>query len=140
MGEVEARSLRVALVAANQQIVVLRDERDWATAGWAEADRCAASSATMAADLERELRGRSDPAIAALDELVFLREELQRVQRDRDHPDAQRRATIRTLHKLADKCEVRGYRYDAQRLREAVDVMCSHDTPDGGDAVGEEGR
>ena len=137
MGEVEARSLRVALVAANQQIAVLRDELNWATTGWVEADRCAASAAALAADLERELRGRRDRAIAALDELVFLREELRRVQRDRDHPDAQRRATIRTLHKLADKCEVRGYRCDAQRLREVADVMRSHDTPDGGDAVGE---
>jgi len=140
MGEVEARSLRVALVAANRQIAVLREELNWATTGWAEADRCAASAAALAADLERELRGRRDRAIAALDELVFLREELRRVQLDRDHPDAQRRATIRTLHELADKCEARGYRCDAQRLREAVDVMRGHDTPDGGDAVGEEGR
>ena len=118
----------------------LRAALAWALAGWAEADRCAEASAALAAEFEAELAGRRDRALAALDELVLLREELRQAQIARDDPTAARCTTIRTLHKLADECEARGYRRDAQRLREAVDVMHSHDTPDGGDAVGKEGR
>jgi len=105
MSDIMTRVLRDALTASDHHLAVLREERDWALDGWAEADRCADASAALAVEFEAELAAtraeadyldgawhearaeldvHRDRAVARLDELVLLREELRRVQGERD--------------------------------------------------------